>query len=153
MCECARDSTKLDSIDKAKMTECCSRLFALLNGEVFFSVLDSERKSIYEAASPSNFLSNFHTNMDEIGKVMESSEVAIRQLNSRWRVEGLSSFHLTCHSSRIYVYLVDENFRVLVIHKFGDENAADSDPDFDRKLKDICSSVRDSISALSKEHV
>lgn len=90
--------------------------------------------------------------MDDVGRVMKNSESAIRQLNSRWRVEGLVSYHLLCHSSQIFVNLLDENYRILIINKFDGENKADNDPDFGQKLRDICNSVKESISALSNEH-
>ncbi|KAH0789539.1 hypothetical protein GPJ56_006505 [Histomonas meleagridis] len=149
MCNCLKSGTQLQDIDLTSMTQNSQQIFELFKNDVFIVIFNPEWESIYESATTPEILNEYKSQMSTVSRHIESSEESIRQLNSGWRIDGLTSYNLTCHSSRIYVHVLDDKYRLVVINRYADSSTLEDDPNFERTLKLIVENVHQSIFALS----
>ncbi|KAH0789599.1 hypothetical protein GPJ56_006485 [Histomonas meleagridis] len=131
------------------MSQSSEQIFDLFKNDVFITIFDPDWDSIWESATSAQILSEYREQMASVSRHIENSEESIRQLNSGWRIDGLVSYCLTCHSSRIYVYLLDDAHRLVIINRYTDSSSLSDDPNFDKTLKSIVNNIRESILSLS----
>ena len=156
MCNCCRDSTVRTTVDSSKIRADSRNIVDLLKNDVFVVVFDNEWTAVWEYGSSANVSKEFHEQLPRIRTVISGGDEAIRQLNSGWRVDELLSFRLSCHMSRIFVFLLTESpaYRLVIINRYNsDEEMPVYGPEIDQQLKAICTSIKNSVSALSPAHV
>lgn len=154
MCDCCRDATVISAVDNSKIRTASQNVVDLLKNDVFLVVFDNEWESIWDFASSQSVMSEFREQLPRIHTMISGGEEAIRQLNSGWRVDELLSFKLNCHSSRIFVFLLTESYRLVIVNKYNSEEELPSDgPEVDQRLKEICATIKSSINALNPAHV
>ena len=151
MCNCCRDSSVVSAFDRPKMSTEAQRVVSLLKGDVFLVILDSEWTVVFDHASNANTLSEFRGHLARMQTTISGCEDAIRQLNTGWRIDELVSFKLTCQASRIFVFLLPQTYRLVIIHRFDEETPEDG-PDVDQTLRAIAREMGDSIYVLSAPH-
>ena len=154
MCNCCRDAPTVSAVDNSKIRTASQNIVSLLKNDVFLVVFDNEWTPIWEFASGSEVMSEFHEELSRIHTVISGGEEAIRQLNSGWRVDELLSFKLNCHSSRIFVFLLTESYRLVIVNKnSSDQELPPDGPEVEQNLKRHCETIKNSINALNPAHV
>jgi hypothetical protein len=153
---CAKvEETPLEQvISRQNLTTYSKQMIALFQGDVFLIVLDSDWFEMWSFASSPGIGAEFKGQLNQIQSAVTSTEQTIKHLNEGWRVEELSSFRLTCLSSRIWVWILNETNHVIVVHRFRDEDArAEEPPDLPQKATDLCMKIKDSIPSLNNEQI
>lgn len=155
MCNCFRDSTLADVVDTPRLTTYSQNLVDLLKNDVFLVMFDSEGNSIWQYASSTEMTNEYGEQLQRIKTIIYGGEEAIRQLNTGWRIDELASFRLNCQSSRIFVCLLTDTYRLVVINRYNaEEGKGPTDaPDLNQSLKQICGQIKSCIKALSAPHV
>ena len=150
MCECCRDTAVISAVDHPRMTSISQRIESILQKEVFLVVLDNDWTPVFDYGTNSRVVNEFRAALPQMRTVISGCEDAIRQLNTGWRVEELLSFKLNCHSSRIFVFILTESYRLVIINRF--DGALDEAPSVDNEIRSCSGEVKDAIYALAPAH-
>lgn len=147
MCDCARDATQMDSVDRQAMSDAARRLVDLFGNDVFLVVLDGRSENIFDFSSSTDFGNEMKGKLSSIIESITMGENAVKQLNSGWRLDELKSFRLQSQQSRVFTFLLSDNYKFIIINKYPNRQK-EFDPSFDGKLKPLIETVRKSIRTL-----
>ncbi|OHS96526.1 hypothetical protein TRFO_09914 [Tritrichomonas foetus] len=161
MCQCCRDASSLDIVDKSKIETCSKDIISLLKNDVYIVIFQQDNhenlkyrwKSIYSYSTPS--MASLSHDTENIASSILSTEDAIRQLNIGLRVDDLVSYNLSCHSSKIYTHILDTpagSLRLVIINKAAESEEVADDPDVNNRLKKISHSIKRALSASPSTH-
>jgi len=142
----------LDVFDRQSLIEASQSISSIFCNDVCVMLFDPHWALLFDHASSVKFAEEQKSRVSSIVESIRMGENAIRQLNSGWRIEELKSFRLMCHLSRIFAFLINDSFHLIVINKFTNRESR-IDPTFEKSLAEACNRVKVSISALSNAHV
>lgn len=153
MCNCCREAAILEEVDGVKMRDCQSKLFRLLTNDVFITIINDYGNDVWIEGSNEEIKAHFKENFQELKSKIATGESAIRQLNSSWRVEEkLISFRLVCHGSRIFTFLLDNNFKIVIINRNPPDVPIKDPPNFEKRFKEIVKEIISSITVPDEPH-
>ena len=147
MCDCARDATQLDSVDRQQITDASRRLVNLFTNDVFILLID-RTEVIFDFASTPQFAAEMKANQSHIIEYIQLGENAVKQLNSGWHPDALQSFRLQCQQSRVFTFILSGTYRLIIINKYP-QKIKNYDEAFEKDLKELCETVKRSIKGLS----
>lgn len=153
MCDCCREAAILEEVDGVKLRASQSELFNLLQNEVFLTIINDYGNDVWISGSNDEIKTHFKENFQELKSKIATGESAIRQLNSSWRVEEqLLSFRLVCHGSRIFIFLLDNKFKIVIINRNPPDVPFNDPPNFEKRFKSIIKDVVSSITVPPEPH-
>jgi hypothetical protein len=153
MCQCARDSGSLDNANAQQLAARSQDLTALFGNEVFLVIYDGDWAPLWSYGSHSNLLAEMRGQLDQIRSAISSSESVVLQLNSAWRVEELTGYRVVCQHSRLFVRLLTESCRLVIVHQWpGEGNLPEDGQDFERNLQQISVALKDSLFGAAPPH-
>jgi LytS/YehU family sensor histidine kinase len=128
------------------VTKYAEQMVSLFTQDVFLVIFNSVGDRIWSFISSTQMNSEFQTQLRQVQDAISATEQTIRNLNEGWRVEELNAFRLVCLSSRIWVWLLNETHRFVVINRVGNGQEFEREPpDLSEKATALCEKIRDSI--------
>jgi hypothetical protein len=127
-------------------------LIDLFQNDVFLILTDTNGVIFEQASSPA-VKTEFCPRQAAMKGLVLKAEAAIRQtMDSSRPGTNIQSFRLNCKSSRIYIAVLSESHRMVVINRgFGGAGPRDP-PDFEQSLSQICEQLKASLSGLAPAH-
>lgn len=154
MCNLCRDAAVLEDVDSARMTRCSQEIIDLFKNEVYITIINDYDERAWESASSDAVLTFFKENYQSLKYKIKIGEKAVRQLNSCWLLsDRLRSFRLVCNESRIFTFLLDQNFSLIIINRNTKDKHFEDPPDFDKKLNELVKTVKASLVPKADTHV
>ena len=127
------------------------QILSILQNDTFIVMFDNTWTIFFDHASSQEILNEFREQVSRMQTAISGCEDSIKQFNTGWRIDELVSFKVTCQASRIYVFLLQESYRLVIINRFGDGTPEDS-PNIDRTLAEVAKDMAGAIYALSSAH-
>lgn len=153
MCQCHRDAAEIEEVERNKMGSASKAFFTLLKNEVYITLLNTNNIAVWDAASNNEMLKHYKQNYDELKKKIKAGEDAIRQFNTSWRFQDdLQSFRLVCHGSRIFIYLLDQKYKLIILNRLPPDGEFEDPLDFEKQLKEIVATVISAIKVFTLPH-
>lgn len=149
MCHCCRDGAELDKFDKEAMNQCTQEIFQLFKNEVYVLVLDQNGEPIWERASSPEFWQEKHEQIHQFNSAVRIGQQAVTQLMQALSIDQLRSFRLVCHSSRMFTFLLNETFRLIIFVRINGEY---NEPD-EKQISAICSRISELMTALREPSI
>jgi hypothetical protein len=130
----------------ATLTRHAQQLASLFTQDVFIVVFDPDGNPAWSFGSSPQVTSEFQAQLHPIHEAVSATEQTIRNLNEGWRVDELTAFRLTCLSSRIWVWVINGPYHLVVINKLNSGEAFGTDPpDFAERSTALSGQILDTL--------
>jgi hypothetical protein len=151
-CDCSRDGAVLELPKDAALVNCSHQLIELFQNDVHVMVMDGPT-FVFTRASNDTIARAFFQQTPPLNETVRKAEEAIcHTMDSCRPGTKMQSFRVNCHSSRVYVSVLSDTHRLVVVNRGFEDGCIHESPDFEQRFNQICEQLKGAINGLAPPH-